>query len=120
MNCGCDWIDPVRGKKVHPHYRLVDVNFNKLYRKDDPFILAQQPVQVYFTEYPSIKRDKTDWMVVCEIKARRIVNESKWTETFVYQSEKVVPIPMVATDNQPYDLCDHNGLQVVVDLSMAQ
>ncbi|KAL0325359.1 UNVERIFIED_CONTAM: hypothetical protein Sradi_5105200 [Sesamum radiatum] len=42
----CRWVDPVRGMKVNPWYHLVDVNFKKLYQKDDPFILAQQAVQV--------------------------------------------------------------------------
>ncbi|KAK4386054.1 hypothetical protein Sango_2476000 [Sesamum angolense] len=46
-------VDLVRGMKVHQSYHLVDVNFKKLYQKDDPFILAQQAVQVYFTEYLS-------------------------------------------------------------------
>ncbi|KAK4397330.1 hypothetical protein Sango_1569600 [Sesamum angolense] len=53
MNCG---VDLVRGMKVHLSYHLVDVNFKKLYQKDDPFILAQQAVRVYFTEYPSTSR----------------------------------------------------------------
>ncbi|KAL0344273.1 UNVERIFIED_CONTAM: hypothetical protein Sangu_1314700 [Sesamum angustifolium] len=73
----CRWVDPVRGMQVHPSYHLVDVNFKKLYQKDDPFILAQQAVQVYFTEYPSMKRDKVDWMAVRKIKARRVVDDSK-------------------------------------------
>ncbi|KAL0331687.1 UNVERIFIED_CONTAM: hypothetical protein Sangu_1714200 [Sesamum angustifolium] len=71
-------------------------------------------------EYPRMKRDKADWMTVCKIKARRVFDESKWTETFAYQPEEVVPVPVVATDNQAYNLRDPNGLQVVVDLSMAQ
>ncbi|KAL0289026.1 UNVERIFIED_CONTAM: hypothetical protein Scaly_2713500, partial [Sesamum calycinum] len=115
----CHWVDPVRGMKVHPRYHLVDVNF-KLYQKDDPFILAQQEVQVYFMEYQSMKRDKADWMAACKIKAWRVVDEFKWTKTFAYQSEKVVPVPVVATDNESCDLRDPNDLQVVVDLSMAQ
>ncbi|KAK4411905.1 hypothetical protein Sango_0263500 [Sesamum angolense] len=32
-----------------------------------------------------------------------------------YQSEEVVPVPIVATDNQSYDSCDPNGLQVVLE-----
>ncbi|KAL0282721.1 UNVERIFIED_CONTAM: hypothetical protein Sangu_2934800 [Sesamum angustifolium] len=116
----CHWVDPIRGMKVHPRHHLIDVNLKKLYQKDDPFILAQQVVQVYFTEYPSMKRDKAGWMVVRKIKAQRVVNESKCTETFAYQPEEVVPVPIVATDNQSYDLRDLNGLQLVVDLSMVQ
>ncbi|KAL0313251.1 UNVERIFIED_CONTAM: hypothetical protein Sradi_5724400 [Sesamum radiatum] len=52
-------VDPLRGMKVHPHYHLVDVNF-KVYQKNEPFILAQQAGQVYYTKYPSMKRDKMD------------------------------------------------------------
>ncbi|KAL0300478.1 UNVERIFIED_CONTAM: hypothetical protein Sangu_3118900 [Sesamum angustifolium] len=36
------------------------------------------------------------------------------------KSEEVVSLPVVATDNQSHDLRDTNGLQVVVDLSIAQ
>ncbi|KAL0329088.1 UNVERIFIED_CONTAM: hypothetical protein Sradi_4895500 [Sesamum radiatum] len=54
-------------------------------------------------------------MVVCKIKARRIVDDSKWIETVTYQPEEVVPIPIVAADNQSYDLRDPNGLQVVLE-----
>ncbi|KAK4382016.1 hypothetical protein Sango_2913500 [Sesamum angolense] len=56
----CHWVDAIRGMKVQPGYHLVDVNFKKLYHKDDPFILAQQAVQVYFTDYHSMKRDKAE------------------------------------------------------------
>ncbi|KAL0405155.1 UNVERIFIED_CONTAM: hypothetical protein Slati_3829400 [Sesamum latifolium] len=76
----CRWVDPVRGMKVHLCYHLVDVNFKKLYQKDETLILAQQAVQVYFTEYPSMKRDKAVWIVVAKVKARRVLDESKWTE----------------------------------------
>ncbi|KAK4384309.1 hypothetical protein Sango_3073600 [Sesamum angolense] len=111
----CRWVNPDRGMKVHPNYHLVDVNFKKLYQKNDPFILAQQAVQVYFTEYPSMKRDKADWMAICKIKPQRVVDDSKWTETIAYQSEEVVRVPIVTIDNQSNDLRDPNGLQVVLE-----
>ncbi|KAL0346386.1 UNVERIFIED_CONTAM: hypothetical protein Scaly_1654600 [Sesamum calycinum] len=66
------WVDPTSGMKVHPRYHLVDVNFKWMYQKDEPFILAQQAVQVYYTDYPSMRRDKAEWMVVCKTKARRV------------------------------------------------
>ncbi|KAK4385676.1 hypothetical protein Sango_2691600 [Sesamum angolense] len=83
--------------------------------EDDPFTLAKQEVQVYFTEYPSMKRDKADWMAFCKIKARRVVDDSKWTETVAYQLEELVPVPIGTVDNQSYDLRDPNGLQVVLE-----
>ncbi|KAL0295150.1 UNVERIFIED_CONTAM: hypothetical protein Sangu_3203600 [Sesamum angustifolium] len=111
----CRWVDTVRGMKVHPSYHPVDVNFKKLYQKDDQLIPAQQVVQVYFTEYPSMKRDIADWIAVFKIKARRVFDNSKWTETVAYQLEEVVPISILAVDNQSYDLRDPNGLQVVLE-----
>ncbi|KAL0444722.1 UNVERIFIED_CONTAM: hypothetical protein Slati_2194900 [Sesamum latifolium] len=112
MSCDCRWVDPVRGMKVHPRYHLIDVNFKKLYKKDEPFILAQQAVQVYFTQYLSLKRDKADWLAVAEVKARRVVDESKCTEICTYQPDEVLPVPVVGTDNQTYGLRDPNGYKL--------
>ncbi|KAL0420773.1 UNVERIFIED_CONTAM: hypothetical protein Slati_3100200 [Sesamum latifolium] len=114
-NTGKSTMNCVRGMKVHPGYHLIDVNFKKLYQKDEPFILAQQAVQVYFTLYPNLKSDKADWLVVAKVKARRVVDQSKWTKICTYQPDKVLPVPLVGTDNQTYDLRDPNGLQVMVD-----
>ncbi|KAL0427831.1 UNVERIFIED_CONTAM: hypothetical protein Slati_2957900 [Sesamum latifolium] len=99
----CRWVDPVRGMKVHPRYHLVDVNFKKVYQKNEPFILAQQAVQVYYTEYPSMKRNKVDWQAVCKIKARRVIDDSRWTEV-AFQEDETVPTPQVLTDEQDYEL----------------
>ncbi|KAL0373977.1 UNVERIFIED_CONTAM: hypothetical protein Sradi_3313400 [Sesamum radiatum] len=109
------WVDPTRGMKVHPRYHLVDVNFKWVYQKDEPFILAQQAVQVYYTEYPSMRRDKVDWMAVCKTKARRLVDESHWTNV-AYQEEQELPVTEVNTNHQTYDLHDPDGLQLFVDL----
>ncbi|KAL0430508.1 UNVERIFIED_CONTAM: hypothetical protein Sradi_0676800 [Sesamum radiatum] len=114
----CKWVDPTRGMKVHPRYHLVDVNFKWVYQKDEPFILAQQVVQVYYTDYPSMRKDRADWMVVCKIKARRVVDASRWTDV-AYQLEEVEPPPNANTGNQTYDLHDPNGLVLFVDSSEA-
>ncbi|KAL0445305.1 UNVERIFIED_CONTAM: hypothetical protein Slati_2253200 [Sesamum latifolium] len=111
MNC-------VRGMKVHPRHHLVDVNFKKVYQKNEPFILAQQVVQVYYTEYPSLKMDKVDWMVVCKTKARRVIDNFRWTEV-AFQDDEAIPTPQVLTDNHNYELHDPIGIQLVVDLSIA-
>ncbi|KAL0420721.1 UNVERIFIED_CONTAM: hypothetical protein Slati_3095000 [Sesamum latifolium] len=44
-----------------------------------------------------------------------VVDESKWTEICSYQPDEVVPVPIVGSDNQTYDLRDPNGLQVMID-----
>jgi hypothetical protein len=48
-----DWFDPTpnRGTRVHPQYKLVDVNSNRSDPKFDPFVLAWQAQQVYFATY---------------------------------------------------------------------
>ncbi|KAL0410498.1 UNVERIFIED_CONTAM: hypothetical protein Slati_3639500 [Sesamum latifolium] len=114
----CHWVDPLRRMKVHPHYHLVDVNFKKVYQKNESFILAQQAVQVYYTEYPSMKRDKVNWMVVCKIKARKVIDDYGWSEV-AFQEDETIPTPQVVTDNHNYELHDPNGIQLVVDLSIA-
>ncbi|KAL0416717.1 UNVERIFIED_CONTAM: hypothetical protein Slati_3503600 [Sesamum latifolium] len=73
-------------------------------------------LQVYYTEYLSMRRDKVDWMVVCKKKARRLVDESRWTNV-AYHEEEELPVPEVNTNNQTYDLHDPDGLQLFVDLT---
>ncbi|KAL0418882.1 UNVERIFIED_CONTAM: hypothetical protein Sradi_1301700, partial [Sesamum radiatum] len=62
-------------------------------------------------------RDKADWMVVCQTKARRVIDEFCWID-IAYQPEKVVLVPEVARDNQMYDLYDPDCIQIIVDLSI--
>jgi len=40
----CEWFDPTRGRgtKVHPQYKIVDININRRYQSYDPFILPQK------------------------------------------------------------------------------
>jgi hypothetical protein len=72
----CDWFDPTpnRGTRVHPQYKLVDVNSKRSYPKFDLFVLAQQVQQVYFATYPGTKKPKFDWMAVCKTKARYVID----------------------------------------------
>ena len=114
----CKWFDPINGMKVHPHYHLVDINYKRLYKKDDPFVLAQQGIQVFYLEYPSLKRDKADWMAVCKTKARRTV-EARWHEKDVepYQMEETKDTPTVRTFVDIPPLHDPNGINLFVDFT---
>ncbi|PKU79674.1 hypothetical protein MA16_Dca027481 [Dendrobium catenatum] len=73
----CQWYDTVqnRGTRVHPVYGLVDIKHSRRYGKFDPFVLASQAIQVYFSKYPSGRRDKQDWLAVIKIKARGIIDQ---------------------------------------------
>ncbi|GJZ61736.1 hypothetical protein Tco_0617873 [Tanacetum coccineum] len=72
----CDWFDPTPnvGMKVHEGYNLVDVNHKRRFNKYEPFILASQSSQVYYTSYPSLRRDKVDWWVVSKAKPRSFID----------------------------------------------
>ncbi|KAK9668336.1 hypothetical protein RND81_13G052900 [Saponaria officinalis] len=59
---------------VHRNYNLVDVNHSRKYPTYDPFVLSYQVDQVYFTKYPSLKRDKDQWSAVFKTKARSNVD----------------------------------------------
>ena len=88
-----DWYDPGQnGTRVHEQYQMVEINHRRRYRtKYEPFILADQARQVMFIEYPSLKRDKADWLAAIHIQARsrvEYVHKDKST-TNSYQEEVV-------------------------------
>ncbi|KAK4381796.1 hypothetical protein Sango_2935300 [Sesamum angolense] len=62
-------------------------------------------VQDYFEALgvPQVSRSQPQ---LAMLRARRVVDDSKCTETVAYQSEEVVAVPIVAIDNQTYDLRD--------------
>ncbi|OMO67978.1 hypothetical protein COLO4_29949 [Corchorus olitorius] len=118
-----DWFDPINGMKVHPLYKLVDVNRKKFYKEYDPFILAQQAIQVYYCHYPSMKKDKVDWMAVCETKSRRVVDSASKEESdqdaTAYQVDDIPHAPSVSISEQIPSLFDQlQGLTLEVDLGI--
>ncbi|KAK6803395.1 hypothetical protein RDI58_001179 [Solanum bulbocastanum] len=58
-----------------------------------------QATQAYYATYPSLRRDKSDWWVVCKTKARGIVD--------MPPSSLVSPLVDVA---EPFK-CDEDGLR---------
>ncbi|PWA85052.1 transposon, En/Spm-like, Transposase-associated domain protein [Artemisia annua] len=56
----CTWFDPVQGVKVDRKNGMVDIKHTKKGCFDDPYILALQAQQVYYTPYPCTK----DWWAV--------------------------------------------------------
>ncbi|OMO51375.1 Transposon, En/Spm-like protein [Corchorus capsularis] len=112
----CTWIDPDKGTKVHGKYGLVDINQKRMYRKNDPFILAQKAIQVYYANYPSLKRDKVDLRAVFHIKARSTI-EARWQEKDVlaYQMDEVENVPTVTTFKEFFSLHDPNQIDSLID-----
>lgn len=87
----CRWFDPQTGMNIHKKYDLVDVHQKRLYKKNDPFILAQQALQVFYAPYPGATRDQKNWWAVCKTKARSTI-EKVWIDTQedAYQPQEVV------------------------------
>jgi hypothetical protein len=75
----CEWYDPTPnvGVKVDRQYNLVEINQRRRFNKFEPFILAMQATQVCYVPYPSLKRDKTDWLAVCKVKPRGWMDSPK-------------------------------------------
>ncbi|XP_060182337.1 uncharacterized protein LOC132612000 [Lycium barbarum] len=72
----CSWFDPTpkHGTRVYPQYNLVDVNKRRTFNKYEPFIMVVQATQVYLETYPTLKRTGNEWLAVCKIKARLVVD----------------------------------------------
>ncbi|GLT24991.1 hypothetical protein SLA2020_001500 [Shorea laevis] len=71
----CDWYDitPGRGVVVDQNHHLVDINPKFKLRTYEPFILASQAQQVYYTQYPSMNSRRKGWWAVIKTKARRYI-----------------------------------------------
>ena len=109
-----DWYDPSpSGTRVHEQYQMVEVNHRRRYRtKYEPFILATQARQVMYVEYPSLKRNKADWLAAIHIQARsrvEYVHKDKST-TNSYQEEVVD-----GTARNPVQ-CDDEHIDLVEDI----
>ena len=102
----CSWFDPIlnRGTRIHPQYKLVDVKSGRVFNKYEPFILAVQSAQVYFASYPTLKRNVNDWLAVCKIKARGIVEVPK--------SNACLSSDMMAFQE---DVSDQHGIDAALD-----
>ncbi|GJT92693.1 transposon, En/Spm-like, transposase-associated domain protein [Tanacetum coccineum] len=57
----CTWFDPVQGVKVDKKNKMVDIKHTKKGCLDNPYILALQAKQVYYTPYPCAK---DSWAIV--------------------------------------------------------
>ena len=103
-----NWFDPTVnvGMKVYKQYFLVNVNHKCKLSKDEPFILAMQAEQVYYVPYPSLRKDKFDWLAICKVKARPVIDvpaavDKTVTTNISFQVDELVNQMLVA--EQPID-----------------
>lgn len=114
----CDWFDPTStGTRVHQRYNIVEVNQKKKLSLYEPFILAMHAVQVYFCNYPSHKREKIDWLVICKVKARQHIEVPEVPESHqeAFQNEMPGHLNMITIENIPTHLNDEGGDTVDLD-----
>ncbi|XP_047320323.1 subtilisin-like protease SBT4.3 [Impatiens glandulifera] len=116
----CKWFDPTRGTRVNPTYILIDVNMKHRLRKYDPFVLAQQAMQVYYSNYPTpMNNPNCEWLSIFKTKARGKIEEIWKNEVKVeYQQEYPIIELYIPLDIPLYnvnDLSDPNILNVELD-----
>lgn len=75
----CEWFDPTPGigTKVHDRYGIVEINKRKRLNVYEPFILGAQATQVSYIRFPSLRRDKEDWLAVWKVKPRGWLESKK-------------------------------------------
>ena len=71
----CTWFQTISqgGTRIHPQLKIVDVNKTRKMRTPDRYVLAQQATQVYYLQYPYVRRSDSDWLAVCKVKSRVVV-----------------------------------------------
>ncbi|KAK1389981.1 DUF4216 domain-containing protein [Heracleum sosnowskyi] len=116
----CEWFDPTLnvGTRIHQRYNIVEVNCRKKLNVYEPFVLAMQAMQVYFCNYPSLKRDKIGWLVACKVKARPLVDMPQITESHdrdAFQDDAPEHLNMIDTDDIPTRLNDFEGTPIDLD-----
>ena len=110
----CAWVEPTSniGTRVHKHHGIIEVNSQRSYSKYEPFILAQQAIQVYYTSYPEKRRDNRNWLVVIKTKVRSTIDSKSYaiSQTHAYQVVKNVQVlPITPKVEQIDNLRDNDS-----------
>ncbi|CAM8959729.1 unnamed protein product [Rhodiola kirilowii] len=70
----CRWYDP-QFVKSYPANGIVIVNTHRPYMHYDPYILAQQVVQVYYVTFPGLAgQNNQGWVAVCPVKQSNAID----------------------------------------------
>ena len=56
----CQWFDNNNGMKIDPRHGITKIKYGSKAYFDEPFVLAQQASQVYYTPLPSRDRGRKD------------------------------------------------------------
>ena len=122
----CEWFDttPNVRIKVNCAYNLVEINQRRRLANFEPFVLAMQATQVYYLPFPTLRRDKMDWLAVCKVKPRSIfemkaARQNKRIESEAFQEEEVegheINENLPYRDNEPLNSMDNEFFDIVSD-----
>ncbi|XP_045809328.1 uncharacterized protein LOC123903770 [Trifolium pratense] len=123
----CHWFDPINGVKVDERYGLVDVKPKSRLNSNEPFVLASQAQQVYYTMYPqSNVRGSSDWWAACKVRRKLFVAESFNDEQLdlneldasdYYQDDGSFGTSNVVIEDEEFSLFDANSPMEDVDIN---
>ncbi|GKV15519.1 hypothetical protein SLEP1_g26306 [Rubroshorea leprosula] len=119
----CDWCDLNKGIMIHLSSSIVDINPQFKLQTNEPFVLASQAQQVFYTSYPSKNPHRKGWYAVCKIRARTIIDTSSLGDGVndYYQDDnplmpQLVQPSTIIDDRVP--LASPGGEQVVITKDM--
>ncbi|KAF7807706.1 putative transposase, Ptta/En/Spm, plant [Senna tora] len=111
---------------VDGKYGLVDVDYRSKLKSNEPFILAEQAQQVYYTKYPvSGSRVNGEWWAACKVRAKLFMDEtlnsvgevSNEFSTFdYYQDDESLIIHDRTPEEKEINLLDLDGLMEEVNV----
>ncbi|GKV32419.1 hypothetical protein SLEP1_g41030 [Rubroshorea leprosula] len=126
----CDWYDTNRGTRVNVEYEIVDVNPRFKLSTGEPFCLASQAQQVYYTPYlATTDRTTRGWLATCKIKSRHLIETSSTSsagevdDIFQDDDPSIMQGSSLAIDLTAYQslqLCAEGFTKVEVDANISE
>ena len=93
----CQWFDNNNGIKIDLWHGITEIKYGSKAYFDEPFVLAQQASQVYYTPLPSRDRGRKDWWAVCKIKSRVVHYE-------LNEEEEEFHLPVCYQENETLEI----------------
>ncbi|GLU09357.1 hypothetical protein SLE2022_262230 [Rubroshorea leprosula] len=112
----CDWYHTRRGIRVDVEHGIVDVNPSFQLSTGEPFCLASQAQQVYYTPYPGTDRITRGWFAACKIKSRHFIDTSSTSSSAedddIFQDDDP---PIMQGSSLATDLATYQSLQLYAE-----
>ncbi|XP_075499505.1 uncharacterized protein LOC142537932 [Primulina tabacum] len=107
----CDWANPRTGIKMEDGFTLVNLHRGLRIFENDPFILASQAKQVFYSR----ENDESNWYVLLKAPPRGIYNMN-FLEEDAYTSSKPLDVSRLGiniTEKEPYSRNECEGIDVI-------